>query len=231
MLLTNKYSRVYYAIIGRATPRGLDRSLVEGYHEKHHILPRSLAGTDTAENLVLLTAKEHYVCHHLLVKMTSGTAHEKMKHAFAFMCNAASRTQLRQTAVQYKSKRELAATRSDEWRTNISISRKGYKEPDHVVEAKRQRLTGRTLSDSHRENIRKASKRRGVSAQARAARLQTLVKTYAVTFPDGTVEMVTNLKQWCLNRGFNHGSAANNCRHSKTIRSGPLLGYKFDRCT
>lgn len=36
------------------------------YYEKHHIIPRCLGGTDEKENLVLLTAREHYICHKLL---------------------------------------------------------------------------------------------------------------------------------------------------------------------
>lgn len=38
------------------------------YYEKHHIIPHSLGGSDLDKNLVLLTAREHYLCHWLLVK-------------------------------------------------------------------------------------------------------------------------------------------------------------------
>jgi|AntAceMinimDraft_18_1070375.scaffolds.fasta_scaffold09713_2 hypothetical protein len=36
------------------------------YYEKHHITPKCLGGRDKDDNLVLLTAKEHYVVHKLL---------------------------------------------------------------------------------------------------------------------------------------------------------------------
>jgi len=41
------------------------------YYEKHHILPTSLYPEErlTAENIVLLTAREHYICHCLLLKI------------------------------------------------------------------------------------------------------------------------------------------------------------------
>lgn len=42
------------------------------YYENHHILPRCLGGTDEKENLVLLTAREHYVCHKLLTYIYNG---------------------------------------------------------------------------------------------------------------------------------------------------------------
>lgn len=36
------------------------------YYESHHIRPKCMGGTNDKENLVLLTAREHYVCHKLL---------------------------------------------------------------------------------------------------------------------------------------------------------------------
>jgi hypothetical protein len=37
------------------------------YYEKHHIIPKCMNGTNNINNLVLLTAREHYVCHKLLI--------------------------------------------------------------------------------------------------------------------------------------------------------------------
>lgn len=46
------------------------RVLKEGeYYEKHHIVPRCLGGNDLDDNIVTLTAREHYVAHWLLVKI------------------------------------------------------------------------------------------------------------------------------------------------------------------
>jgi len=36
------------------------------YYENHHIIPRCLAENEEESNLVLLTAREHYICHKLL---------------------------------------------------------------------------------------------------------------------------------------------------------------------
>lgn len=73
MYLDNKYSRVYYALINRASTRNFknkkEAKSVLGYVEKHHIIPKCIGGTDSPSNLVFLTAKEHFVCHHMLTKM------------------------------------------------------------------------------------------------------------------------------------------------------------------
>jgi len=76
----NKYTRWYNQIIANAQNR-----ITEGYTERHHIQPRSLGGADTADNLVNLTAREHFVCHWLLTKMTSGEDRYKMINALRMM--------------------------------------------------------------------------------------------------------------------------------------------------
>jgi DNA-binding XRE family transcriptional regulator len=69
MFLENKYTKWYVNIITQAK---LDvNNRIEGYFEKHHIIPRSMGGTDAKDNIVKLTAREHFICHLLLTKMTN----------------------------------------------------------------------------------------------------------------------------------------------------------------
>lgn len=60
------YQDHYNRLIDRARARS-----IEGYTEQHHIVPRCMGGTDDSENLVKLTAEEHFVAHQLLVKIYS----------------------------------------------------------------------------------------------------------------------------------------------------------------
>ena len=57
------------------------------YTEKHHIIPRSLGGSNDIDNLVRLTAKQHFICHKLLTKMFKIGTNEyyKMLNAFCMM--------------------------------------------------------------------------------------------------------------------------------------------------
>lgn len=59
------------------------------YFETHHIVPKSLGGTDDKNNLVNLTAREHYIAHLLLVKIAEmsgeSSVHQKMLYAFNCM--------------------------------------------------------------------------------------------------------------------------------------------------
>lgn len=59
------------------------------YYEKHHIIPRSLNGSNEKKNLVLLTAKEHYLCHWLLVKRFEKDTVERNKMIKAWFMMAA----------------------------------------------------------------------------------------------------------------------------------------------
>lgn len=77
MYLSNKYSRYYNKIIERAK----HRPTPNGYTEKHHIIPKSLGGNNRSENIVILTAREHFICHRLLTKFTTGKSLIKMKRA------------------------------------------------------------------------------------------------------------------------------------------------------
>ena len=58
------YLKHYNLLVVRAQDR-----IIEGYTEKHHIIPRCMGGTDERDNLVDLTPEEHYLAHQLLVKI------------------------------------------------------------------------------------------------------------------------------------------------------------------
>ena len=58
------YQIIYNKLIEKAKNRKL-----EGYTETHHIIPKCLGGKDIKENLVDLTAKEHFLCHKLLCEI------------------------------------------------------------------------------------------------------------------------------------------------------------------
>jgi len=70
----NRYIKliIYYRI------RPIDTSK---YFEEHHILPRSMGGLNTSDNLINLTARAHFLSHYLLWK-----SYRNKKTAYAFKC-------------------------------------------------------------------------------------------------------------------------------------------------
>lgn len=80
-LIKNKYTKWYGLLITNCKMRVKPTI----YTESHHILPRSLGGADVSDNLVSLTAREHFVAHLLLAKMYKGDSGIKMAQAINAM--------------------------------------------------------------------------------------------------------------------------------------------------
>jgi len=79
-VLKSKYTSWYNALILRAKTR-----LLCGYKERHHIIPRSIGGDDSEQNLVDLTYREHFLAHWLLTKIYTGPEKFKIIHALHCM--------------------------------------------------------------------------------------------------------------------------------------------------
>ena len=145
MFIINKYTKWYNAIIYKAL-RDLNRG---GYTEKHHIIPKSLSGDNSTDNLVKLTAREHFICHWLLTKMTTGENKAKMVcalHRMRCINGQQQRYQTKITSRVFEHIRESLSNRMRELNTN------------------RVRAP---ITEQARKNMSNAQKRRIVSENAR----------------------------------------------------------------
>ena len=80
------YTRIYASIVLRAQSERTERLALKKqgkYFEDHHIIPRSLGGKDTISNMALLTGREHFICHWLLVKIYAVGSIERSKMVLA----------------------------------------------------------------------------------------------------------------------------------------------------
>lgn len=185
MYLQNKYTSCYFTIINRAK----SRSIIDTYTEKHHIIPKSLGGSNSKENLVTLTAREHYLCHLLLPKMTVGIAKQSMWHALWKIVNQHRPDQFRHkvSSRQYAliKASNLAALRernlgkvgankgkkfSVETRDKMSQAAKGRKPSPQAIAAaiaarkgKPPSNKGKPMSQEQKEKMRQAALRRWAS--------------------------------------------------------------------
>jgi hypothetical protein len=114
MFIENKYKKWYFRIIEKAISENRkkikrsDPNFV--YYESHHIIPRSLGGTEET----LLTAKEHFICHLLLPKMLSGKDKYKMINALIRMTFSKSKGQERYCSRSYNIVRSFISERNSE---------------------------------------------------------------------------------------------------------------------
>jgi hypothetical protein len=143
MFKQNKYTKCYNLIVNRAKTRSLKE-----YTEVHHVIPRSLGGADDKTNLVELTAREHFICHWLLIKMTEGEARSKMLYALQGM-KATNRFQERYssaiTARVYERYRKEHAKIHSQKMKGRSAWNKGRKLVDKELEEHLERTRNRKI--------------------------------------------------------------------------------------
>jgi hypothetical protein len=73
------YQKIYDNLIESRKIRIPDASV---YYERHHIIPRSMGGDNSSENLIKLTAREHFLAHWLLWRIHRN---RQMACAFAYL--------------------------------------------------------------------------------------------------------------------------------------------------
>ena len=132
MFKKNKYTIWYNKIIDNAISRNIN-----GYTELQHIIPKSLGGSNFSDNLVNLTAREHFICHWLLTKMTTGDAKAKM----IFALNGMKRS----NSYQLRYDTKITSRVFDD------IKQKS-------AEQSKIQNTGNKLSEQHKKNISKSLK-------------------------------------------------------------------------
>lgn len=74
----DKYKLWYDALIDKAKIRNWTKKTAPCYVERHHIIPKSLGGTNEPNNIVCLTAREHCVAHLFLCRFGSSDQKSKM---------------------------------------------------------------------------------------------------------------------------------------------------------
>lgn len=155
------YQKAYYSLIDRARQR--DRP--HGYVEVHHVMPKALFPdlADDPENIVVLTAREHFVAHLLLAKLFGGP--------MSFAANSMSLNG-RYGSRSYEWLRKEAAAHLSKIRMGEANPMFGVVISDEVI-AKRvatfmrrygdrdSPLKGRPISDEHRQKIKDFQARHG----------------------------------------------------------------------
>jgi hypothetical protein len=194
--LNNKYTKTYWRIIYRAQ----NRPKLIGYKEKHHIYPESI--TDllklTKSKTVPLTYREHRLVHHLLLRMTTGKMKALMWYAYEMTCCCVNGNQTGRILNTKESERvKLAYIDSifgeNSPRYGKNPWNKGKK--DCYSEETRKRISeggkgkhGGPKSEEHKKKT-----------------ADTLSLTWQIIYPNGTIKIIKNLKQFCRDNNLSQG--------------------------
>lgn len=121
------------------------------YCELHHILPKSMQGSDDKENLVFLTAREHFLIHWILYKIHRNSS---MALAFFSMSKSVGNGVTRYTSRSFKYAREAGAKAVSEMKSGSNhhmYGLKGEKNPNFG--SKRNDHTKKLLSDKAKQRV------------------------------------------------------------------------------
>jgi len=165
------YQNIYNLLVKKAQ----NRMETVGYTEKHHIIPRTLGGSDDASNIVVFTGREHFIAHLLLAKIHGGS----MWHAAHMMSNMkrytnrkyenvrkehVKRVSIRQTGKIVSLDTRKKISENKERSAKISQSLKGRpKSEEHKEAYKQARLAGGgwIVSEEHKSSVSKKMKGSG----------------------------------------------------------------------
>lgn len=152
IFIENKYTKWYFSIIRNALVRDREENI---YYEKHHIVPKCIIKND---NIVLLTAKEHFVCHLLLPKMVPEQHKPKMYYAIKVMSEMKNQHQQRYTSRSYDYiKPKLAKLMSEERVGRPNKKLKNKKRPDWVKQKLKKSFSiSQKHKDAAKNNLEKA---------------------------------------------------------------------------
>lgn len=164
--IQNKYHKIYFQIIEKAKSKQRTYN-DEVYYEKHHIYPKSIFGKN--KDTVILTAKEHFVCHWLLTKFTEGEDKRKMLFALRGMSTTIYGRGIRSSLEYNKARQafsEAASGYTPKWKKpkdrgkKISNSKKGQSFTEEHKQALAKSHFGKKQSESQinkkSESLKKA---------------------------------------------------------------------------
>lgn len=220
MFIENKFTTWYYQLIDRANNRTVDPNQ---YYETHHIIPRCMGGSNAKSNLVKFTAREHYIAHMLLVRMTTGSPQKKMRCAVWKMLRTNSEQQRyipcnRQyeiikknmaKAISEQNKGKILAKTSNKGQVPWNKGKTGVMSAD----ARQKISQARKASKANEETRRKISEgvKRSNINRSNINRLRTSVKGLSnpkfkyVLFNQVTkqTEETNHLRNWCKEHDIN----------------------------
>jgi len=175
------YRKIHDSIIDRAKNRK-----ISGYTESHHILPKCLGGNNKKENLVKLTAKEHWIIHQILciihpknyslLKALECMMRKSDNQLRNYVISGRQYQRIKKESAKLHSERLTGRKRkpfTEEHKKNISNSKKG----------KSIWREGRKFTEEHKKNIGLSSKGR-ISGDKNPMKNPEIVKKHTALFTE-----------------------------------------------
>jgi hypothetical protein len=161
------YQKIYDQIIEKAKRESRSKG-GETYYEAHHILPKCLGGEGHESqwkyhsNIILLTAREHFICHWLLVRVYPENA--KLIYALWMMSNRVGGRRENRYIPSSRAYEEARGLHSKElkkkpaWNTGKLPVRRGISQTKEHVEKRVKAHKGSVRTEESRQRMSEARK-------------------------------------------------------------------------
>jgi len=194
--------KLYKSII----ERGQLRKNIKGYSELHHIIPKCLGGSDCEENLVRLTAREHFIAHWLLTRIHP----DCIKIIHAFTCMSMKQNKRRLSSSQYDILKKYHSARmkmNNPFHTHefiVKAVKTRFDKNDGIYNPKWN------ISESGREVL---AKRMRLNNPNKGGSWNHTSKKLKVYYDSGVVEEYDYMKQFSDNHDVSYTTLKNSLRN------------------
>lgn len=232
------YKQVYESLINTRRNRQLD---INEYYEVHHIIPRSMGGSNEKENLIHLTAREHYIAHRLLYKIYNNS---KMAAAWFFMCNGDIKGRKTYSSRHYERAREAHSKHmkltmkgagnnfygkrhTKETKAKISKANKNRKKSQAEIDNFIKKVASQSKSASHRKKLGKSKK--GMTVLKNIVTLETIfIKQYHKNLYSDAIWKST----YSVSRILKDGLIVTcpHCKKESESNNATFHRWHFDKC-
>jgi hypothetical protein len=145
-----------------------NRELIKNeYYENHHIVPKCIGGSNTKDNLIKLTAREHFIAHWLLHRiypknnklafafylMSGGFGKNENKKIFSSIAYQESKIARGKAISENNKKYKTGHIKSEETLLKLSNALKGKNKTEEHRKRISDSLKGRKLDKKHKENL------------------------------------------------------------------------------
>ena len=169
-----------------------------GYTEKHHIIPRSMGGSDEPSNLTVLTGREHFLAHMLLCEMFP--QNRKLALALSFFKGHVSPEEYEAAKIINANAKKLLNAEQEQMLIQLRTANKSFKEiQNHFQIAFGITLKKSSLSGILRKlGLTENAEQRALRYQQVAETQQTQNKFNTPSREQGAAKLRGRTKQSCV---------------------------------
>jgi hypothetical protein len=139
----------------------LKEQKISGYTERHHILPKSLGGSNAKSNIIKLTPRQHYIAHWMLWKIYGGSmtrafflmSHEDRNHKINSKTYSLAKTKYSEEVKEQMARKPNIPEFTLEHREKLRQAKLGTKLSAETRKKVGDAQRGRKLSDETKRRI------------------------------------------------------------------------------